>query len=295
MIEIEPRIRPVTPLADADLDPAGLLAALPYAIVVLDSDDVIQFVNGEAEQMFAQGASQLVGASTKNLLPHYSALLSLVTQVRTSGTNVSEYDARVMLPRGKICNMTVQAAIFGKDDALVVLSIYQRSIATKFDRQIEQRNAVRSVTALSAMFAHEVKNPLSGIRGAAQLLQQTADDDDQKLTRLICEETDRICALVERELHQSLTLDATDRGRTETLSKSVERHLNHYFTAHGGDLPPAGPYSRILREVERPLISRVLSATRGNQIKAAEVLGVNRNTLRKKIRDLDIEVVRGLK
>ena len=101
--------------------------------------------------------------------------------------------------------------------------------------------------------------------------------------------------VVERELNQSLTLDATDRGGTETLSTSVERHLNRYFTAHGGDLPPAGLYSRILREVERPLISRVLLATRGNQIKAAELLGVNRNTLRKKIRDLDIEVVRGLK
>ena len=198
MTAAKPRIRSVPPPMDADLDPAGLLAALPYAIVVLDGDDVIQFVNGEAEQMFAQGASQLVGATTKNLMPHYSALLSLVTQVRASGTSVSEYDVRVMLPRGEICNMTVQAAMFGKDDALVVLSMYQRSIATKVDRQLEQRNAVRSVTALSAMFAHEVKNPLSGIRGAAQLLEQTADDDDQKLTQLICEETDRICALVDR-------------------------------------------------------------------------------------------------
>ena len=198
MIEIEPRIQPVSSIAESVLDPTGLLAALPYAIVVLDSDDVIQFVNGEAEQMFAQSASQLVGATTKNLMPHYRALLSLVAQVRASGTTVSEYDARVMLPRGKICNMTVQAAIFGKDDALIVLSIYQRSIASKVECQLEQRNAVRSVTALSAMFAHEVKNPLSGIRGAAQLLEQTADDDDQKLTQLICEETDRICALVDR-------------------------------------------------------------------------------------------------
>ena len=100
--------------------------------------------------------------------------------------------------------------------------------------------------------------------------------------------------VVERELNQSLALDAADRGEAETLSTSIERHLNRYFAAHGGDLPPTGLYSRILREVERPLISRVLLATRGNQIKAAELLGVNRNTLRKKIRDLDIEVVRGL-
>ncbi len=66
MTTMEPGIRPMIPLAEADLDPAGLLAALPYAIVVLDGDDVIQFVNGEAEQMFAQGASQLVGATMTN-------------------------------------------------------------------------------------------------------------------------------------------------------------------------------------------------------------------------------------
>jgi len=101
--------------------------------------------------------------------------------------------------------------------------------------------------------------------------------------------------VIERELDQPRAVAAADRGAAETLSASVERHLNRYFTAHGGDLPPTGLYARILREVERPLISRALSATRGNQIKAAELLGVNRNTLRKKIRDLDIEVVRGLK
>ncbi|WP_413203731.1 nitrogen regulation protein NR(I) [Rhodospirillum sp. A1_3_36] len=87
--------------------------------------------------------------------------------------------------------------------------------------------------------------------------------------------------------------EADDSG--EGLSQKVERHLRHYFDAHGESLPPAGIHERILREVERPLITLCLEATRGNQIKAAQLLGVNRNTLRKKIRDLDIQVVRGLK
>jgi two-component system nitrogen regulation response regulator GlnG len=82
---------------------------------------------------------------------------------------------------------------------------------------------------------------------------------------------------------------------SEGLSQKVERHLRHYFDAHGDGLPPAGIHERVLREVERPLITLCLEATRGNQIKAAQLLGVNRNTLRKKIRDLDIQVVRGLK
>ena len=79
------------------------------------------------------------------------------------------------------------------------------------------------------------------------------------------------------------------------MGEAVERHLREYFAAHGDELPAAGLYGRVLREVERPLVTLALAATRGNQLRAASLLGVNRNTLRKKIRELDIEVVRGLK
>ena len=81
----------------------------------------------------------------------------------------------------------------------------------------------------------------------------------------------------------------------DSLGTAVERQLKAYFSAHKDGLPPAGLYDRVLREIERPLLSLTLSATRGNQIRAAELLGLNRNTLRKKIRDLDLQVVRGLK
>jgi two-component system nitrogen regulation response regulator GlnG len=77
-----------------------------------------------------------------------------------------------------------------------------------------------------------------------------------------------------------------------TLSSSVEHHLSALFRTHGEQLPPPGLYHRVLREIEYPLISAALSATRGNQIKAAELLGLNRNTLRKKVRDLDIRLMR---
>jgi two-component system nitrogen regulation response regulator GlnG len=88
---------------------------------------------------------------------------------------------------------------------------------------------------------------------------------------------------------------ATEALSDEGLASAVERHINDYFVAHKGAMPAAGLYDRVLREVERPLIVATLIATRGNQIKAAHVLGLNRNTLRKKIRELDIPVVRGLK
>ena len=92
-----------------------------------------------------------------------------------------------------------------------------------------------------------------------------------------------------------VTADAADASGGEGLAGAVERHIRGYFAAHKGGLPAAGLYDRVLREVERPLIVLTLGATRGNQIKAAHLLGLNRNTLRKKIRELDIPVVRGLK
>lgn len=84
-------------------------------------------------------------------------------------------------------------------------------------------------------------------------------------------------------------------NRAESLGEAVERHLRGYFAAHRDGVPSAGLYDRVLREIERPLLQLSLAATRGNQIRAAELLGLNRNTLRKKLRELDIEVVRGVK
>jgi len=99
--------------------------------------------------------------------------------------------------------------------------------------------------------------------------------------------------LIEAELATPMvTLMEEETPTDEDLSESVERFLAKYFAEFGDNLPPPGLYHRILKEVEYPLIGAALAATRGNQIKAAELLGVNRNTLRKKIRDLDVQVIR---
>jgi two-component system nitrogen regulation response regulator GlnG len=103
-------------------------------------------------------------------------------------------------------------------------------------------------------------------------------------------------SVIEQELQpQEITPSEDAPGEDESLGMAVERHIAKYFAAHAGSLPPRGLYERVIREVERPLLSLSLEATNGNQIKAAELLGVNRNTLRKKIRELDIQVVRGMK
>ena len=100
-------------------------------------------------------------------------------------------------------------------------------------------------------------------------------------------------AVIDAELSQPAMVSGDDESRAEEgLSAAVERHLASYFASFGEELPPPGLYHRVLREIEHPLLSVTLAATRGNQIRAADLLGVNRNTLRKKIRDLDIQVFR---
>ena len=117
----------------------------------------------------------------------------------------------------------------------------------------------------------------------------------RRLAALYSEETIGI-EVIESELAEPLPGRASEESRQDdNLASTVEGHLGRYFAAHGDSLPPNGLYDRILHEVEKPLISLSLMATRGNQIKAAQMLGLNRNTLRKKIRELDIQVIRGVK
>jgi two-component system nitrogen regulation response regulator GlnG len=101
--------------------------------------------------------------------------------------------------------------------------------------------------------------------------------------------------IVRAEVHDGAAKTGAEARENESLGEAVERHLRGYFEAHGDSLPAAGLYDRVLREIERPLIELCLSATSGNQLRAASLLGLNRNTLRKKIRELDIEILRGVK
>ncbi|MFK7945558.1 MAG: nitrogen regulation protein NR(I) [Paracoccaceae bacterium] len=115
---------------------------------------------------------------------------------------------------------------------------------------------------------------------------------------VLCVEDQIPSDMVEAELNarQSDQLDLREESAAgRSLGAAVEVHLERYFARHGDSLPPAGLYGRILKEIELPLIALTLSATRGNQLKAADLLGINRNTLRKKIRELDIPVTRGNK
>lgn len=113
---------------------------------------------------------------------------------------------------------------------------------------------------------------------------------------VLCPDEEITAKIVRDEItSRPSSADLPKRANHERLSKSIEDHLQRYFDHHGDSLPPPGLYNRILQELELPLIALSLAATRGNQLKTAELLGINRNTLRKKIKDLDIQVTRGKK
>jgi two-component system nitrogen regulation sensor histidine kinase GlnL len=179
-------------------DHSGVLGSLAFPVIVTGHDDVVCYANTAAEQFFGQSATNLHNRPLARLVGKDSPLFSLLAQIRAGGTSVSEYDVRMSLPQGRLHHLAIHAAPFGEDEEFVVISLFEQGTAHIIDRQLSHRSSARSVTAMASMLAHEVKNPLSGIRGAAQLLEQTVDDRDRSLTRLICEETDRICALVDR-------------------------------------------------------------------------------------------------
>ncbi len=179
-------------------DAAALLAALPNPVIALDRGGTLRFVNPAAEQLFGVSAATLIGHPLADVITPQSPLFALAEAVWRSGGSIAEYDVLLEGPRFASRSVTIEGAPAGEGGELLVLTLHERSMADKMDRQLTHRNAARSITAMAAMLAHEVKNPLSGIRGAAQLLEQDADAVGRELTQLICDETDRIVALVDR-------------------------------------------------------------------------------------------------
>jgi two-component system nitrogen regulation sensor histidine kinase GlnL len=176
-----------------------VLNALPHPILMVGPSGKIVEANVAAESFFEVSMLLLRRHVLRDLVPFGSPLLALVEQVRNRGSAVNEYRVDLSTPRNpgeRFVDLNV--APVPERPGHVVVMLQERTIADKMNRQLTHRGAARSVVALASMLAHEIKNPLSGIRGAAQLLEQSAADDDRTLTRLICDEADRIVKLVDR-------------------------------------------------------------------------------------------------
>lgn len=180
------------------LDSSQVLNALASAILVIGLDDKVLYANAAAEQMFAMGRASLSKASITDMLPSDSPVFPLIHQVRGGMSAITEHGLSLDTPRTGQRLVNVQAAPMIETAGAVALSFHERSIADQIDHRLTHRDAARSIAAMSAMLAHEIKNPLSGIRGAAQILEQGVEEGDRPLTRMIQEESDRIKELVER-------------------------------------------------------------------------------------------------
>ncbi|MCK5090210.1 MAG: two-component sensor histidine kinase, partial [Hyphomicrobiaceae bacterium] len=176
-----------------------LLAALPHPILVLAPDNRIVYANAAAEAFFSTGIVVLKRMRLDEVVAFGCPLMALIDQVRRSGSTVNEYGVEITTPKFSGPELVdVYSGPLPDQSDLIVLMLQQRNMALMIERQLTHRAAARSVSGLAAVLAHEIKNPLSGIRGAAQLLEHELSDQDRSLTQLICSETDRIRKLVDR-------------------------------------------------------------------------------------------------
>ncbi len=181
------------------LDALLVLDALPHPILTIREDGVICKANAAAEIFFGTSLGPPRKQKLARLLPPDSSLLALIEQVRETGGAINEHRVDLGLPRlGLERLVDIFVSPLTPLSKTLVVMLRERAIGEKLDRQHAQRGAARSVSAMASMLAHEIKNPLSGIRGAAQLLEAEVSDGDRALTRLICDETDRIVKLVDR-------------------------------------------------------------------------------------------------
>ena len=223
-----------------------ILNSLSSAILVIDAEQFILKLNAAAEHLLSSSATNIVGHLLTDFIPTDSPLFALVAQVRTENQAISESELTIETPRIGRHFVNVHAAPIVERPGVVILSIHSRSIAEKIDRQLSYRGAARSVTAMAAMLAHEVKNPLSGIRGAAQLLEDTVSEDDKSLARLIRDEVDRIVELVDRMgmfagdapiRHQSVNIHQILDRVLQVSKNGFGRHAR-FITQFDPSLPP---------------------------------------------------------
>jgi len=177
---------------------AQIASALPMPVLVVGPELEIIFVNPAAEQFFSTGAGILLKQTLKDLIPFGSPVLQLVAQAIERRSSVGERHVELSTPRHgeHVADVTVSPLI--EPEGAVVVTLQERNLAQRIDKQLIARGAVRSMHGMASVLAHEIKNPLAGIRGAAQLIEEQLPLNERELTQLILAETDRIRGLIDR-------------------------------------------------------------------------------------------------
>lgn len=251
--------------------PEAILAALPHAIVVLDRNEAIVTANDAAQAFFGVGLTHMTGRPLSDFAPFGSPLLELPAKVRAEQATMAEYRVDLSSPRhGSRQIVDIHAMPLGDDPGCVVVTLNPPSMAEKIDRALTSRGAARSVSGLAALLAHEIRNPLSGIRGAAQLLEPNLAEDDRALSQLITDECDRISKLVGR---MEVFGDSRPVARepvnihgvldhVERLARSGFAHASTIRKTYDPSLPPVHANRDQLVQVFLNLVKNAAEATR---------------------------------
>jgi two-component system nitrogen regulation sensor histidine kinase GlnL len=259
-------------------DHAALLSALPVPVVLLDKDNRFRFANHAAEQFLGLSMVQLAHHKLGDIVPEDNPIFSLIAQVRESEASISDHDLTLDSPRLHKSGITVQGSPLPEEPGAVVLVLQDASAARALDRQLAFRGAARSVTGMAAILAHEVKNPLSGIRGAAQLLEASVGEADRELAELIRDEADRIRALVDRmEIFGEKPIERSPVNIHRVL-EHVRRLAHSGFAAHirihevyDPSLPPVNGNRDQLVQVALNLVKNAAEAITGAGIANGEI------------------------
>ena len=244
-----------------------VLDSLPTPLIVLDSSDHIVMVNSAAEDFLQASAPVLLRLRLQDIVPFASPAVQSVRQVRSDGGILSEIGIGFGTPRfGGERLVDLQTASLNDSRDYIVVLITRRSIANKLGMQLSHQGAVRSVSGMAFMLAHEIKNPLAGIRGAAQLLEPNLTENDRALSQLIQQETERI-----RKLVDQMEVFSDDRPlvRTPVNIHSVLDRVKRLILAEAGQ-------SVVVQETYDPSLPAVLGNS--DQLHAA-FLNLGRNAL----------------
>lgn len=261
------------------VDSAAILGALPVPVMLLDHENRFRYVNNAAEQFLGISAASLAQICLADIIPADNPIFLLIGQVRTTEATIIDHDLNLESPRLCKRGITVQGSPLPEEPGAVLLVMQDASAARALDRQLAFRGAARSVSGMAAILAHEVKNPLSGIRGAAQLLETSVGAADKELAELIRDEADRIRALVDR-------MDAFGEKPIARTAVNIHRVLEHVrklaqsgFAAHikfqelyDPSLPPVWANRDQLIQVILNLVKNAAEAVTQENIHRPEIV-----------------------
>lgn len=184
-----------------NIDFSAIWNAFPYPTFVVNDEDNILAANSAAEIFGGVSLRAILGRNLARFTGDNSALIDLVRQVRREDVSFAQHNIDVAWLDAPPRTSSIHAAPIHDAKGQILVQIHPKGIADKMDRTLTHRSAARTVTGMAAMLAHEIKNPLAGISGAAQLLEMSLDETEHELTQLIREETKRIEKLLERVEH----------------------------------------------------------------------------------------------